>query len=75
MSSVQSIDNWCIECVNKGKPHHHQLGPESCGNERADQASMEAVMRPAVFIPVPYRDWIPLIKEKTYCLWNETLEN
>ena len=46
-----------------------------CGNERADQEAREAAMRAAQFIPVPgvpYRGWFPLIKEKTYYLWNES---
>ena len=29
-------------------------------------------MRAAQFIPVPYSDWFPSIKEKTYYLWNES---
>ena len=43
-----------------------------CGNERANQAAREAAMRPVEFIPVSYRDWFPLIKERTYYLWNES---
>ena len=53
-----------ISCV----PSHVGI----CENERAEQAAREAAMRAAQFIPVPYRDWIPLIKEKTYYFMNES---
>ena len=91
MSSVQFIDNntennhllhrflyQMHESILRGNhitiswvPSHVGI----CGNERGDQAAREAAMRPAEFIPVPYRDWFPLIKEKTHYLWNESWRN
>ena len=44
----------------------------SHGNERTNQAAREAAMRLEEFIPVPYLDWFPLIKERTCYLWDES---
>ena len=80
LSSVQSIDNYTEknhllhrlvyqmhESILRGNHITISWVPSRvgiCGNESADQAAREAAMRPAEFIPVPYRDWFPLIKEK-----------
>lgn len=40
-------------------------------NEKADVAAKEAARRPAEFVPIPYRDWFPCIKKRTYELWEE----
>ena len=88
MSSVQSIDNYTEnnnllhrlvyqmhESILRGNhitiswvPSHVGI----CGNKRADHSAREEAMSAAEFIHVPYRDWFPLIKEKTYYLWNES---
>ena len=80
MNSVQSIDNYTEnnhllhrlvyqmdKSILRGNhitiiwvPSHVGI----CGNERADQAAREAAVRPREFIPVPYRDWFPFIKER-----------
>ena len=41
-------------------------------NERAGEAAKDASKRPAEFIPIPYRDWFPVIRKKVYEIWNDS---
>lgn len=45
------------------------------GNDRADLEAKRASLRPEEFIPIPYRNWFPLIRKRLSQLWTERWVN
>lgn len=87
MSSIQSIDSYADnnQLLFRIMTTIHEISltskeitfswvPSHVGireNDRADEAAREASTRPPEFTHIPYQDWYPIIKKRTYDLWRE----
>jgi len=64
----------CLELSEAGYEIIFCWIPSHCGiagNEKADDEAKRAARRTAEFIPIPFKDYYNVIREKTYKVWRE----